>query len=389
MSESVLKGYADVFGKHACAISDHTGPASYPAGGETLVLPSPLGLRSIDFVATEEYTVSGNYRVIPQSLVGGGASNAKAKLKWFSSPNTVPGVPLSLGPATAASTVSAVTAGVGSITVANTFKAGAFCLLTLFTQAGALNGTIVRLATATSTGVTFNLGSAATLVSGADITGKLQLIQVAVGNPLQEGATAAITNSIGTASLLTMTSSLNPPVGSFVYIDNLVNGAKANGVIVQVASSSTTSFTANWNGTGNTFTTAADTGNVWQLVTNGGALVTTGNTYSITNSVATASSAGTAGVISLSAVNNLTAGLIGVIQGLTNGAVLNGIISAVISTSLTAALFKLNSQTQAVTTGADAGTFAVLFTGSPVGTGEVPAGTNLSGETVRILAIGG
>ena len=29
-----------------------------------------------------------------------------------------------------------------------------------------------------------------------------------------------------------MTSSLNPPVGSFVYIDNLVNGAKANGVIV-------------------------------------------------------------------------------------------------------------------------------------------------------------
>ena len=163
MSESVLKGYADVFGKHACAISDHTGPASYPAGGETLVLPSPLGLRSIDFVATEEYTVSGNYRVIPQSLVGGGASNAKAKLKWFSSPNTVPGVPLSLGPATAASTVSAVTAGVGSITVANTFKAGAFCLLTLFTQAGALNGTIVRLATATATGVTFNLGSAATL----------------------------------------------------------------------------------------------------------------------------------------------------------------------------------------------------------------------------------
>jgi hypothetical protein len=178
-------------------------------------------------------------------------------------------------------------------------------------------------------------------------------------------------------------------VGSFVYIDNLVNGAKANGVIVQVASSSTTSFTANWNGTGNTFTTAADTGNVWQLVTNGGALVTTGNTYSITNSVATASSAGTAGVISLSAVNNLTAGLIGVIQGLTNGAVLNGIISAVISTSLTAALFKLNSQTQAVTTGADAGTFAVLVTGNPVGTGEVPAGTNLSGETVRILAIGG
>jgi hypothetical protein len=74
---------------------------------------------------------------------------------------------------------------------------------------------------------------------------------------------------------------------------------------------------------------------------------------------------------------------------LTNGAVLNGIISAVISTSLTAAAFKLNSQTQAVTTGADAGTFAVLVTGSPVGTGEVPAGTNLSGETVRIMAIGG
>jgi len=65
MAEKILNGYADVFGKHAAAISDHTGPASYVTGGETIQLPSPLGLRSIDFIQTEEYTVSGNFRVVP------------------------------------------------------------------------------------------------------------------------------------------------------------------------------------------------------------------------------------------------------------------------------------------------------------------------------------
>lgn len=382
----------DVWGKHAETSFDHAGPASYTSGGETLgsgfstASLNSYGLRSIRFGTPMGLSISGNYYAKLQ-FTGTGMQRT-AKLLWY--PATAQaGAPLQLGAATAASTVSAVVSKVGTVTVANTFKAGNFVYLQSFTQLGALNGTIVRLATATATGVTFNLGTAANVSSGADTTGTLQLVAGgATNNPIQTGASSPITNSLATSSTLTMTTALAPPVGSFVYIDGLVNGATANGVIVQVATSSATQFTAKWNGTGNTFTTAADTGTVWQLVTNGSALIITGPFAAITNSVATASSAGTAGVISLSAVQPFIPGNIGVIQGLTNGAIDNGIVSAVIATSLTNALFKLNSQTGAVTTGADAGTFALLMTGAPSGSGEVVAGTNLSGETIRIWLFG-
>ncbi len=288
------------------------------------------------------------------------------------------GVPLGLGTLSTTSTLSAVTSKVGTITIANTLSANQFVYLQSFTQAGALNGTIVRVASATSSAFTFNLGTAANITSSADTTGTYQVVQAGPGNLLQLGATATITNSLATAGLLTMTSTLNPAVGSFVYIDNLTNGAAANGVIAQVASTSSTQFTANWNGTGNTFTTAADTGNVWQLVTAGNAPVTTGTWANITNSVATASSAGTAGVISLSAVNNFQAGNIVVTQGLTNGAKINGTVTAVISTSLTNALFKLNEQIGSISTAADAGVSALLVTGNPTTFPQVSPGTNLS-----------
>jgi hypothetical protein len=288
------------------------------------------------------------------------------------------GVPLGLGTASAASTLSAVVANVGTVTVANTLKANQFVYLQSFTQLGALNGTIVRVASATTAAFTFNLGTAAAVTSGADTTGTFQVVQAGPGNLLQLGATATITNSLATAGLLTMTSSLNPPVGSFVYIDNLTNGAKANGVIAQVASSSSTQFTANWNGTGNTFTTAADTGNVWQLVTAGNALVTSAAWSTISNSLATASSAATAGVITLTAANNYVPGNIVVTQGLTNGAKSNGTVSAVIATGLTNALFKMNGQNGGYSTGADAGVSALLVTGNPTTTPQVSPGTDLS-----------
>ena len=289
--------------------------------------------------------------------------------------------PLILGPLSATSTLSAVVANVGTVTVANSLKAGQFVYLQSFTQLGALNGTIVRVASATPTAFTFNLGTAAAVTSGADTTGTFQLVEVQTGNLVQLGSTATITNSLATAGLLTMTTTLNPPVGSFVYIDNLTNGAKANGVIAQVLTSSTTQFTANWNGTGNTFTTAADTGNVWQLVTAGNALITTGATVTISNSLATASSAGTAGVITLTAANLLQPGNIVVTQGLTNGAKSNGTISAVIATGLTNALFKMNGQNGGYTTAADAGVSALLVTGPPASFAQVSAGTDLSACT--------
>ena len=88
MSEKVLKGYADVIGKHALVISDHTGPASYTTGGETLGRSSApykpfLGLRTVDMLLCNDLTISGNYLVQSQSVVGGGGSSAYGKLKWL------------------------------------------------------------------------------------------------------------------------------------------------------------------------------------------------------------------------------------------------------------------------------------------------------------------
>lgn len=77
-------------------------------------------------------------------------------------------------------------------------------------------------------------------------------------NNIGTGATVAITNSLATTTLLTMTTTLAPPVGSFVVIQGLTNGAAVNGVTVQVASSSSSQFTANYPSGG--FTTGADSG---------------------------------------------------------------------------------------------------------------------------------
>lgn len=367
------------------------GPSSYNQTTGDIILPGPTTFLSC--VPGGFLSASGKYVLEPFPSITNNLRPVWA-FRWKYSglgANTAGfGVPISLGPATVASTVSAVASKVGSVTVANTFSANNFVYLSGFTQLGALNGTIVRLLTATPTGVTFNLGTAANVSSGADTTGKLQLVQVAAGNPLALGTSASITNSIATASLLTMTSSLNPGVGTFVYLDLMVNGAAANGVIVQVASSSTTQFTANWNGTGNTFSTGADTGTAWTLVTNGGAQVTAVlDSIGITNTAATASSAGTAGVATITAAQALTSGLVGVFQGLTNGSKLNGTVTAPIAANLSYASFQVNEQIALISTGADAGVFILMDTGIPAGGSEVATGTNLSGESVQFYAIGG
>jgi len=370
------------------------GASDYPSGG--YVIPGALATGtgvSGNFGAEFTYGVqliasnAAGAAFVPEFILPAGsfgsnpAPSQTVTMAVALSEGASPAIPLGLSAVSANSTLSAVAAGVGTVTVANTLRANQFVYLQSFTQLGALNGTIVRVASATSAAFTFNLGTAANVGSAADTTGTFQVVQAGVGNQLQLGATATITNSIGTAALLTMTSTLNPPVGSFVYIDNLTNGAKANGVLVQVLTSSSTQFTANWNGTGNTFTTAADTGNVWQLVTAGNAPVTTGTSVSITNSLATASSAGTAGVITLTANNLLQPGNIVVTQGLTNGAKSDGTISAVIATGLTNAIFKMNGQNGGYTTAADSGVSAVLVTGTPTTVVQVSPGTDLSACT--------
>jgi hypothetical protein len=114
----------------------------------------------------------------------------------------------------------------------------------------------------------------------------------------------------------------------------------------------------------------------------------------ISNSVATASSAGTAGVITLTAANTFAVGQIANVQGLTNGAAVNGDNLVVISTGLDTTKFESNMVTAAITTGSDVGTAQLWITGNPTSTAgqvgaEVTSGTNLSGESVTIALIGG
>jgi hypothetical protein len=401
MSDTVLKGYADVFGKHAAAIADHTGPASYTTGGETIQLPSPLGLRSIDFLFAESISVSGNYRVTPQSLVGGGALLNKAKLQWFPNPQTVPGVPIGLGTLSAAATQSAMTAnGVVTVTGANTLKAGNFVLMTNGATAVGifLNGAIVQITSATATSYTFNFAAAKALnyVAAAD-TLKYQLLQVSSTNLVQLGQSVAVTAVAVASNVLTVTcgnAAGKVAVGNFVVLQGLAAGEVPQGAIVQVLTASTTQFTANIIAP-NLSVTSNETATATVLVTNGGAPVTANDnafTISGTTVAATAASSSAAGAITVLPVTQaFVPGNIIVIQGLTHGAALNGLITPVLAASLSATNVTTNGYiASAVTTGtSDLGIAALLTTGLPAGSGEVPSGTNLSGETVRIMAIGG
>jgi len=78
-------------------------------------------------------------------------------------------------------------------------------LLKSFTAGGALNGTIVQIATASATQFTANYPTTNITAATADVTGTAQLIQTGSGNLLTTGTVANITNSLSTSSLLTMT----------------------------------------------------------------------------------------------------------------------------------------------------------------------------------------
>jgi|SRR5579863_1819733 len=290
------------------------------------------------------------------------------------------GTPIGLSAASVGvSTTIGVTSNVITVAQPNTLSAGQFVYFQSTGAGAAIAGTILQVASATPTQWTANYPTPNITAATADITITYQLVQAAAGNLVTTGAVANITNSLATSSLITMTCANSFVPGDFVIIQGLTNGANANGVIVQIATASATQFTANWTGT--SFTSAADVGTASLLVTAGGAPITTGASTSITNSVATASSAGTAGVVSLSAVNSYVPGNIVVIQGLTNGAAVNGDLGVVLATSLTNALFKFNHKTAAITTGADAGTASILVTGTPTSAPQVSPGTDLSACT--------
>lgn len=377
------------------------GTADYPAGG--YVIPGALSAASASVIGklNSEFIYGG-------SLMGGNQASAAFLLELvlpsgsFSTTNPQPatqitvqvgqntsaGTSIGLGPVSAGvSTLIAVTSNVITVTQPNTLLPGQFVLFRSTGAGAAISGTIMQVATASATQWTANYPTP-NIGSTADVTITYQLVQAGTGNQVTTGAVANITNSLATSGLLTMTCANTFVPGQFVIIQGLTNGATANGVIAQILTASPTTFTANWTGTA--FGSAADVGTASLLVTAGGAPVQTGNVATVTNSLATASSAGTAGVVTLTAQNNYAPNNILVVQGLTNGAAVNGDLLVVNAASLTNTTIVSNHKTAAFSSAADSGALAILVTGTPTAFQQVSPGTDLSACSwfVNFLTVG-
>lgn len=307
------------------------------------------------------------------------------------------GTPLGLGALSTTSTAIGVTSDVITVTIANSLKVGQFVYLQSFTAGGALNGTIVQVLTASATQFTAAYPTANITAATADVTGTYQLVQAGAGNLLTTGASATITNLAATAasagtssSTLTVTCTNTFIPGQFVVLQGATTATQVNGIIVQVLTASSSQFTAIWTGT--TISTAADTGTAKLLVTAGGAPISTsGLGASITNSLSTANSAGTAGLLTMTANQSFVPGNIVFILGLAHGSVSNGAPYVVLNSSaLTNKIFTANGIQAGATTNADTGTAALLVTGIPTSAPQVSPGTDLSGCTwfCEILATG-
>lgn len=378
------------------------GTADYPSGG--YVIPGSLSSSSNVIGSFRgEYAfgawimaanaAASQYAVefIPASGSFGTTPGPSSTLTMIVSlVNIAAGTPLGLGPVSAsASTTIGVASDVITVTQPNNLKAGQFVYYQSTGAGAAFAGTILYVTSATATQWTAVFPTANITAATADTTITYQLVQAGTGNLLTTSTSATITNSLATTSLLTMTCANSFVPGQFVLIQGLTNGAAANGVIVQILTASSTQFTATW--TGSSFSTGADSGTAKLLVTAGGAPITTSLSASITNSLATASSAGTAGLVTLTALQNLVPGNMVLVRGLTNGAGVNGDVLTVLnSASLTDKVFTANYPNAGFTTASDSGTAALIVTGVPTSTPQVSPGTDLSGCSwfAEILSVG-
>ena len=411
MGNAAQSGYPDVWGKHTPWIGDHTGPSSYVTGGESLGQQNSFGGgnqfggRSMDLVVAEAISYSGNYAVEVLSPVGSGGTPNSRYLRWFYNNAAPTGTPLTLGPLSAAATQSTYTTnGVMTVVGANSLSAGQFVLLTNGASAAGifLNGNIVEILSATPTSYVFNFAAAKTLhYTIATDTLKYQVIYggstsnpVALGDA--PGQSIAVTAVAVASNVLTITcgntgTTIVP--GNFILLQGLAAGEVPQGAIVQVLTANTTTITANLIAP-NLSVTSGETGTATVLVTNGNAPITASkNSYPINGSTvaATAATSSAAGAVTVIPVlQTLAPGNLVIIQGLTHGAAINGLTSAVLATGLTSTNVELNGYIiSAVSTGTgDLGALGLLTTGLPIGDGEVAPGTNLSGETVRLMVVG-
>lgn len=406
-------------GEFRSAMLYGSGPSSYSTSGDAVY--NPGSGEYINF-PSDCRSVSGNYdvRFVPTTVglnqirAGAGANGPSQSgwtAHWLFSPNNSSqynpanfapvGTPLSLGTLSAAGSQSTYTAA-GLVTVATTTPPplGSFVVLSNGASSYGIqfDGVMVYVAAVvagTSFSFYFGQGSANHYTVNTD-TLKWQVVQASATNQVQAQALASqITGVLATANLLTITQANSLQVGQFVYLNGPFKTASvyALGAIVQVASATSTGWTANWQGT-IINQTSSETAVASLLVTNGGAPVTaypyqTAPVAVITNITGVASATSAAGLLTLSAAQMYQAGWIVVMQNIGTATAVDGTIGTVISTTLGQTSFKVNGwNAVAQSSTADTGYAAVLVTGvPPSASNEVPAGTNLSGETVQFAAL--
>jgi hypothetical protein len=411
LNTSYVQGQSVEYGEFKPALLTATGPSSYAVAGDVVYNPASGDYINFPFDCT---TQSGNYeiRFVPTTagVIRAGApspsqSGWTAFWKYSGASNSAfVGAPLTLGPLSVAATTSAMTAnGVGTVVVANSLSAGQIVLLTGGASGKAIfmNGQFVQVVTASAAQFTYNAGYAKALnyASAADTGLKFQLLQATSGNPVTLGtgpgqsiavSAVAVASNVLTITCTNTGTTIVP--GNFIVLQGLAAGEVPQGGIVQVLTANTTTLTANLIAP-NLSATSGETGTATVLVTNGNAPIqATQDSFSINGSTvaATAASATAAGAITVLPVNQtLVPGNIVVVQGLTHGASLNGLITPVLAASLSATNITTNGYlAAAVTTGTgDLGALGLLMTGTPLNGNQVATGTNLSGETVQFGAI--
>ena len=357
-------------------------------------------------------TQSGNYdvRFVPTSagyLRAGAPSPSQSgwTAYWsYLGQNAPVGVPLTLGALSAAATNSTFTTnGVATVLTTTPPPLGSFVLLTNGASGKGifLNGAIVYVsAVVAGTSYSFNFAAAKSLnyASAADTLKWQQVFGGNTSNPVVLGTAAGqsiAVSAVAVASNVLTITATNTGVtigpGAICLAQGLAAGEVPQGAIVQILTASATTLTANIIAP-NLSATSGETGTLTMLVTNGNAPIqATQDSFSISGSTvaATAASSSAAGNISVLPVNQtLVPGNIVIVQGLTHGAALNGLITPVLSTSLSSTNITTNGYiASAVSTGTgDAGALGLLMTGAPVSSGQVASGVNLSAEVVQFGA---
>ena len=354
-------------------------PVTNPGTGDYIAFPSSTMTQSGNYFVSFLPNTVPNIRAGAKSVGMSGWSAI-----WeYAGPNNQPtvGIPLTLGTLSAAATNSVMTAN-GVVTVSTTTPPPVNSFILLSNGASGkgifMNGAIVQVTSVVAgTSYTFNFAAAKSLnyASGAD-TLKYQVLYGGItGNPVALGtatnqsvsvSAVAVASNVLTITCANTGTAIVP--GNFIVLQGLAAGEVPQGAIVQVLTANTTTLTANLIAP-NLSATSGETATATVLVTNGNAPIqATQDSFTIsgTTVAATAASSSAAGAITVLPTNQtLTPGNIIIVQGLTHGAALNGLITPVLAASLTSTNITTNGYiASAVTTGtADAGAIGLLMTG--------------------------